>query len=741
MAVTGFEPTKKPSTVWANSWFDLGLSVVILGLLIVAGGIFLHFRQDALEVPTSTEVREVPVVVGDIPQEPPGYQPRADLLAALDRAGSGVSVVHAVTGMRGVGKTQLVAAYARARLADEWRLIGWVNAGDSASLVAGLVAVAETLKLTDEGSIKGGEAAGQAIRHRLETDGHRCLMVFDDLAEPDTLRPFLPAGGAARVLITSNRQAAANLGASVPIDVFSVDEALAFLTNQTSQADAVGADAVARELGYLPLALAQAAGVITAQHLTYATYLDRLRAMPVEEHLTREEGQPYPREVAAAILLSLDRARAGDQLGVRTGVMDVMAVLSDAGVRRDLLHAAGQAGVLASKKQEVSASLVDEALAKLAEWSLLTFSLDGETVIVHRLMMRVVRDGLVRQEHFMAVCQGAAFALAERMEALEGSPNRRAVRDLAEQAIALHDKMAGTTWEAGEMAETLLGLRSWALSSLVELGDSPAQAVIVGEALTTDLKQVLGPEHPDTLRAQNDLATAYLDAGRASEAIPLYKQTLAAQERMLGPDHLETLASRHNLAEAYREADRAAEAIPLYEEARAAYERELGPDDPVTLLIRNNLALAYKRADRTAKVIPLFEQILADRERVLGPDHPDTLRSRNNLAIAYWEAGQAADVIPLFEHILTDRERVLGPDHPDTLGSRYNLGLAYSEAGRTAEAIPLFQQTLAAQEKLLGPDHPDTLRSRKHLAEAYQEAGPVGIIRRALIKSLRKHGK
>ena len=51
---------------------------------------------------------EVPVAVvaGEIPQEPLGFQPRADLLAALDTPGpgSGMRVVYAVTGMRGVGR-------------------------------------------------------------------------------------------------------------------------------------------------------------------------------------------------------------------------------------------------------------------------------------------------------------------------------------------------------------------------------------------------------------------------------------------------------------------------------------------------------------------------------------------------------------------------------------------------------------------------------------------------------------
>ena len=210
------------------------------------------------------------------------------------------------------------------------------------------------------------------------------------------LRPFVPADGAARVLITSTRQSVANLGSSVPVDVFSADEALAFLAERTGLDDEAGAAAVAAELGHLPLALALAAAVISGQRLGMRGIWTDCRRLPAEDSLTGEDGQPYPPGVARRCCCPWQAVRAADRTGVCTRVMEIMAVLSAAGVRRELLYAAGQAGVLASGGRRVAAALVDRALEWLADRSLLTFSLDGQTVIMHRLVTRVVRDELAR---------------------------------------------------------------------------------------------------------------------------------------------------------------------------------------------------------------------------------------------------------------------------------------------------------------------------------------------------------
>lgn len=61
-------------------------------------------------------------VVNGIPREPPDSLPRPDLIAKLDQAGAGVLVLHSATGTRGVGTTQLAAAYAQAKMAAGARL-------------------------------------------------------------------------------------------------------------------------------------------------------------------------------------------------------------------------------------------------------------------------------------------------------------------------------------------------------------------------------------------------------------------------------------------------------------------------------------------------------------------------------------------------------------------------------------------------------------------------------------------
>jgi hypothetical protein len=167
------------------------------------------------------------LVVGDIPQKPPVFQPRADLLTQLRSTGPRTARVHAVTGMRGVGKTQLAAAYARECVSRGWRLVGWVNAAEMSGVLSCLAVVASRLGLAEPGD--SAESAAMRVRSWLEADGEGCLLVFDGVSDPDSIRSFLPAGGRSHVVLTGTSRSLGALGVPMPVDVFTEDEAQAYL--------------------------------------------------------------------------------------------------------------------------------------------------------------------------------------------------------------------------------------------------------------------------------------------------------------------------------------------------------------------------------------------------------------------------------------------------------------------------------------------------------------------------------
>jgi predicted ATPase len=208
------------------------------------------------------------------------------LLALAGQAGSGDTpgavVISAIDGMSGVGKTAL-ALHAAHRLADHFHdghlfinLAGFTAGRHPLDPAQALADLLRDLGIPPQLIPADLEARAAFYRDRLH--GTRTLIVLDNAAGEDQVRPLLPGTGSCLVLITSRRRLAALDDAlPLPLDVLAPAEAVTLLrraarlpatpTSHDSDDDSETRllEQVAGLCGCLPLALLIAAALLRAR--------------------------------------------------------------------------------------------------------------------------------------------------------------------------------------------------------------------------------------------------------------------------------------------------------------------------------------------------------------------------------------------------------------------------------------------------------------------------------------------
>ena len=598
-----------------------------------------------------------------------------------------------LTGMRGSGKTQLAAAVAARCEEEEWTLVAWINAASRKELVADLYELALRIGINAPKDVPPETIIRRFLDQLRSADAADRLFVFDNVENLDDLRGLTPKGDGVRALITTTRHLDWNsLGWSpMVVGVFEREQSIALLCQRTGDAHRDAADQIAEVLGDLPVAVTQVAATARWGEYTLSGYLDRLSNHPLESSISRLEGDDYPDAVGVALFMAYEQAleqlrtKHPQQESIATSLLGILSLLAASGVPTHWLL-----------ELDDDSDAVRDTLSFLKRSSILQESIDSNKTIIHRLQGQVYRETyLSNQEKFSEANTNTKTLLNEiDVDQLENfEQQRQETRNLVEQVGTITSQDYSRPLFSDPDFAALLATT---LRNATDLG-MPHLAIALTDSVTR-VGDTLGPDHPSTLTARNNLAGAYQTAGRLDEAIPLYEQNLEDRTRILGPHHPDTLTARNNLAYAYHDAGRLNEAIPLHEQNLEDRTRILGPHHPDTLNSRNNLAGAYDDAGRLDDAIELFEQNLKDFENLLGPHHPHTLLSRNNLANAYQAAGRLNEAITLYEQTLEDRTRILGPHHPNTLISRDNLADAYRTAGRIEDAEKLFETPSGSEE-------------------------------------------
>lgn len=233
-------------------------------------------------------------------------------------------------------------------------------------------------------------------------------------------------------------------------------------------------------------------------------------------------------------------------------------------------------------------------------------------------------------------------------------------------------------------------------------------------------RELLGPDHPDTLTSANWLGITVFEQSRFDEALEIDHDVLERRQRVLGNTHEDTLKTQHNIAVVHRFTGDLGKAESLFTELLETQLTALGEEHDLTLLTMLNLGQLYSQMGRQDDAAPILEDVARIREGLLGPDHPQTLNARNGLADLYLTIERFDNAVALYTDVLERRRRVLGPTHAQTLWTQDGLATTYAELGQQEEAEALMKDALAGLRAAYGDEHLTTLGTMTNLAEMYR---------------------
>jgi hypothetical protein len=581
-----------------------------------------------------------------------------------------------LSGMGGVGKTQVAAGYARSVWADPALAVAaWVTVHSRAAIISDYAKLANQVIGAD---LRDPEQSASEFLSWLQTAKRRWLIVLDDIHDFADITGLWPPNTATGQVVVTTRNRGAGLirrdRVFINVAVFTSIESTNYIREKFKEhphliADDIAVAELAADLGYLPLALAQATAYMLNRSLTVQEY--RRRLVDQRKKLTQlfpEKGElpdDQSRTIKATWSMSVDLANRLMPTGMARPLLEVASLLDPGGIPASLFTSESIRNYMTARlDQSVDPEDIHDGLHILHRLSLATFDTTERhaTIQVHSLVQRATRDTLTKSrvaDAAVGQLSDVAYATADAL--FEIWPNIESDTELAKMLRANTDALIAHggdyLWDPDEHP-----LLFRAGESLSEAG-LLTRAIAYLQAMYQTAVRKLGQEHPDTLAILGNLAMRWAEAGNTATALTVLEQVLDKTAKLLGPNHPNTLISRNNLARWRGERD-PAEAIAEYERLLADEVRVFGANSPEILTTRNNLAMLRAKVGDVSGVVGELERLLDEQIRILGVDHPETLRTRNNLAANRAEAGDIPGAIAEFERLLTDEIRILGPEHP-----------------------------------------------------------------------------
>jgi len=349
----------------------------------------------------------------------------------------------------------------------------------------------------------------------------------------------------------------------------------------------------------------------------------------------------YPRSLAVTWQTTLDRLGAGE-----IALLRLLAWLAPDPVPMFVLEGEAaeevwrEAIVLfrqESPEHGETAAELRAALVTLANYSLLRWDTQAQTVAVHRVVQEILRTRLPEEwrRYWLILCLCLVDGASPPDPDVRTWPRWNPLRPHVAFVVAEAD--------AAGIGEPTAGLMN-KLGVLLNIKALHAEAEPLMRRVVDITEKSMGEGHPNFAAALNNLVQLLHATNRLEEAEPLMRRALEIDERSYGPEHPNVAIRLNSLAQLLQATNRLEAAEPLMRRALQIDERSDGPEHPDVARDLNNLARLLKATNRLQEAEPLSRRmvgIFLDFTRRTGHPHPRLEAAWANYAAILKDLGRS----------------------------------------------------------------------------------------------------
>lgn len=630
-----------------------------------------------------------------------------------------ISQITSISGLGGIGKTELARGYIQQYSKDYYNDVIWINAESEVSIIESFTRLAKDKLKIDTKDANGKEKDIKSIIEEVYKffSNSKSLFIFDDAEKSNYLNKFLPLhdllpdGNGPYVLITSRNQEWDRGIEVVNLNELKSEEAIEFVKKGLGIEDESQNEKIkvlVEKLQYFPLAIQQAIAYIEDQRVTEEfdidDYLNEYEKK-TEDLLNYEAFRGIDNDYAKTTFTTwkittnkIASDRENGKLALR--ILNIISYLAPDRISREIFLGLR---VIGEEKLRSTVRL-------LVKYSMVSSEQNQSVLSVHGLVQEVTRIVLEEQGKSEEVMEETFKLLEARFpyggDELEDYLKKRELLPHLEVFLSHIDNWLKKNPKDQQRIEEnyLENLLIWMSDGYFNTDNPERQKELLERALPL-LEKHYGEKHFKVAIALVRLSNTYVALSDYQKARELLERALKIENEHYGEEHFEVAKILVNLSVTYRALGDYKRAKELIEKALPILETHYGEKHFEVAKILIDLSITYGILGDYERVKELMERALPILEKHYGAEYFQVAIALVNLSIAYEALDDHETQRELLERALPILENYYGRGHFEVAKTLVSLSVSYGALDDYQRQKELLEKALPVLEKYYGVGH------------------------------------